>query len=122
MEGRKSGLLANLKLTASVNPYSATYHRCYSEMPMIRCRSNGIDDLGALRIQYWDNSSLFIKSGYPVGVIIPTETDVDWLITLSKDEKTIIELASSSEHNKNWSIITIPNPSNYLNHILRGSP
>ncbi len=89
---------------------------------MIRCRSNGIDDLGALRIQYWDNSSLFIKSGYPVGVIIPTETDVDWLITLSKDEKTIVELASSSEHNKNWSIITIPNPSNYLNHILRGSP
>ncbi len=93
MEGRKSGLLANLTLTVSVKPCSATYQRCYLETPMIRCRSKGIDDLGALRIQYWDNSSLFIKSGYPVGVIIPKETDVDWLITPSEDKKTIVELA-----------------------------
>ncbi len=118
MEGRKSGLLANLTLTASVNPCGATYQRCYSETPMIRYRSKSIDDLGVLRIQYLDNSSLFIKCGYAVGVIIPTETDVDWLITPSVDEKTIVELASSSEHNKNWSVITIPNPSNYMNHEL----
>ncbi len=45
-----------------------------------------------------------------MGVIIPIETDVD--------EKTIIKLALSSEHNKNWNIVTIPNPSNYLNHEL----
>ncbi len=85
---------------------------------MIRCRSKGIDDLGALRIVYWDNSSFFMKSDYLVGVIISTETEIDRLITPSKDGKTIVDLASSSEHNKNWSIITIPNPSNYLNHEL----
>ncbi len=118
MKGRKSVLLANLTLRASVNPCSATYQRCYSETPMIRCRSKGIDDLDALKIQYWNNSSIFIKSGYPVAVIIPTKTEIDWLITPSEEEKTIVELASSSEHNKDWSVITIPNPSNYLNHVL----
>ncbi len=62
------------------------------------CRSKGIDDFGALTILYWDNSSLFMKSGYPVGVIISTDTEIDWLITPSEDEKTIIDLAFSSEH------------------------
>ncbi len=85
---------------------------------MIRCKTKGIDNLGSLRIQYWDNSSLFMKSGYPVGVIIPTETEIEWLITPSEDEKIIVDLASSSEHNKEWSMITIPNPSHYLNHEL----
>ncbi len=85
-EGNKSGLLRNLAWMASVNPCSATYERCYSEAPMIRCRSKDIDDFGALRIQY----SLFMKSGYPAGVIIPTETEIEWLITPSEDEKTII--------------------------------
>ncbi len=61
---------------------------------------------------------LFIEGGYPVGVIIPTETEINWLITLSEDEKTIVELASSSEHHKNWSVITIFNPYIYLNHEL----
>ncbi len=118
MEGRKSGLLANLILTASVNPCGATYQCCYSETPMIRCRSKGIDDLSTLRIQYWDNSSLFMKSGYPVGVIIPTEIEIEWLITPSEDEKTLVDLASSSKHNQYWSVLTIPNTSNYLNHKL----
>ncbi len=47
---KKSGLLANLALTAAVNPCSSTYQCCYSETTMIRCRNKGIDDLGALRI------------------------------------------------------------------------
>ncbi len=99
-EGSKSGLLRHLAITASVYPCGATYQRCYSETPMIRCKSKDIDDLGSLRIQYWDNYSLFMKSGYPVGVIIPTETEIEWLITPSEDSKFIIDLASSSEHNK----------------------
>ncbi len=114
MEGRKSGLLANLTMMESVYPCGATYQRCYSEMPIIKCRSKGIDDLGALRIQYWDNSSLFMKSGYPVGVIIPTETEIEWLITPSEDEKTIVDLASSSEHNQYCSVITIRNPCQFI--------
>ncbi len=77
MEGRKSSSLAKLTLTVAVNPCSANYQRCYSETPMIMGRSKCIDDLGVLRIQYWDNSTLFIKSYYPMGVIIPIDTEVN---------------------------------------------
>ncbi len=53
-----------------------------------------------------------------MGVIIPTETEIEWLITSSEDQKTIVDLALSSEHNQFWSVITIRNPSNYLNDEL----
>ncbi len=43
-EGNKSGLLKKLAVKASTDPCGASYQRCYSETPMIRCRSKGIED------------------------------------------------------------------------------
>ncbi len=59
-KGNKSGLLRELASRASTEPCAASYQHCYSETTMIRCQSKGIDDLSSLRIQYWDNSALFI--------------------------------------------------------------
>ncbi len=79
-------------------------------MPIIRCQSTGFDYLSLLRIQYWDNSALFMKSGYPVGIIIPTETYINWFISPLEDDQIVLDLASSSEHQKEWCALTIPNP------------
>ncbi len=117
-EGNKSGLLRKLAVSASTDHCGATYQCCYLEMPMIRCWSKGIDDFGSQRIQYWDNSSYFMKSGYPVGIIILTETEIELFISPPEDEKAIVDLASSSKHNKERSILTIPIPHHYLNHKL----
>ncbi len=59
-----------------------------------------------------------MKSGYPVGIKIPTDMDINWLDSPSELEKAIIETASSSEHEKQWSTLTIPNPHHYLNYEL----
>ncbi len=110
IECRESGLLANLIMMASVYPCAATYKRCYSEVPMVRLRSKRIVDNRALKFQYWGNSFLFMQNGYHVRVIIPTETEIEWLATPSEEEKTIVELAMSNESNEN--------PRYYLNHEL----
>ncbi len=39
MEGRKSGLLANLTMTASIYTCAANYQHCYSEAQIVRLRS-----------------------------------------------------------------------------------
>ncbi len=61
--GMSSGLLLNLTLMANFYPCGATYQRCFSETPMIRMMSKGIDDFGPLKLQYWDNFCLFMKRG-----------------------------------------------------------
>ncbi len=121
-EASKSGLLRNLALMASVSPCAATYQRCYSEVPMVRLRSSevpmvNIDDNSSLKFQYWDNLFLYMNNGHPVGVIIPTEIENEWLSTLSEEEKAIVKLALSID-SKHWSTLTLPNPSCYLNHEL----
>ncbi len=60
---------------------------------MIRILSKGIDDFGHLKLQYWDNSCLFMNRGYPVGIKIPTETEIEWLSSPSEEDKTTVELA-----------------------------
>ncbi len=78
-EGNKSGLLGKLAVKASTDPCGASYQCCYSETPMIRCQSKSIDDFGSLKFQYWDNSTLFMKNGYPVSIKIPTDMDIDFV-------------------------------------------
>ncbi len=34
-----------------------------------------------------------MKRGYPVGVKIPTETEIEWLSSPSEEDKTTVELA-----------------------------
>ncbi len=84
---------------------------------MVRLRSKNIVDNSVLKFQYWGNSFLFIQNGYPEGVIISTDTEIEWLATPSEEEKTIVELAMSNESN-DWSTITVPNPTYYLIHEL----
>ncbi len=103
-------------MMASVNPCAAAYQCCHSEVPMVRLRSKGIDN-SSLKFQFWDNSFLYMKNGHPVGVIIATDTEIEWLSTLSEEEKAIIELASSIDC-KDWSTLMIHNPGCYLNHEL----
>ncbi len=90
-EASESGLLRNLAMMASVSPCAATYQRCYSEVPMVRLWSKSIDDNSSMKFQYWDN--YFLDSGHPVGIIIPTQKEIEWLSTPSEEEKAIIELA-----------------------------
>ncbi len=45
--GINSGLLVNLTSMASFYPCGATYRSCYSEAPMIRMMSKGINDLSS---------------------------------------------------------------------------
>ncbi len=87
-------------------------------MSIIRLKSKGIGNLSWLKLQYWDISFFFLESGYPVGVKVPTETEIEWLITPGEDEKTIIEMTMSSDNCNDWSIITIPCPNHFLNHDL----
>ncbi len=84
---------------------------------MVRLRRKRVDDNSSLKFQYWDNSFLYMNINYPVGVIIPTETEIEWLSSPSEEEKAIVELALSI-NSKDWSTLTIPNPSCYLNHKL----
>ncbi len=113
----KSGLSRNLALVASISPCVATYQHCYLEVLMVRLMSKSIDDNSLLKFQYCDNSFLFMNNGHPVGVIISTETDIDWLSTPSTQEKTIVERAMAID-SKYWSTLTIPNPICYFNHKL----
>ncbi len=84
-------------------------------VPMLRFGSTEIDDLLPMRIQYWDNSFLFVKNGYTKGVKCLTENDIEWLSTHSEDEKTIIENALADENSSVWNIIMVPIPANYIN-------
>ncbi len=69
-----------------------------------------IDDLHPMRIQYWDKSFLLTKDGYPVGVKILTETDIECLISLQEEEKTILDNALDDEANSVLGTITVPSP------------
>ncbi len=82
---------------------------------MIRFGSTQIDDLCPMRIEYWDNLFLLAKDGYPVGVKIPTETDIEWLSSPQEEEKTILDNALDDEVKSVWGTITVPNPTHYLN-------
>ncbi len=95
----------------SVYPYQS----CYTELLMFRIGSPNIDDFSPLRIEYWDNSYLYGKSGYPVGVKVMTEVEIAWSLTPSEEEKTIVERAMSDEMNQVWDTITVPNPTHYIN-------
>ncbi len=75
--GRKSGSITNLAAMSSVYSSGATYQHCYTEVPMFRIGSTTIDDLSPLRIQYLDNSYLYVKCGYPMGVKVLTEVDIE---------------------------------------------
>ncbi len=44
---------------------------------MVMLRSKSIEDNSALKFQYWDNSFLFMQNGHPMGVIIPTEMEIE---------------------------------------------
>ncbi len=59
-----------------------------------------------------------MKSGYLVGIKIPTEMDIDWFNSPSEIDKSIMDIVSSSKHEKECSTLTIPNPHHYLNHEL----
>ncbi len=85
---------------------------------MIRMMSKGIDDFSPLKLQYWDNSCLFMNRGYPVGVKIPTEMEIEWLSSPSEEDKTTFEKAMSSDKPNSWSMISIPSPNHYANHSL----
>ncbi len=58
---------------------------------MLRLKSPSIDDFKALKILYWDNSFLLINEGKPVGIKIPTETEVEWLDSCVDAEKDLVE-------------------------------
>ncbi len=113
-----SVLLLNLTSMVSFYPCGATYKRCFSETPMIRMMSKGIDNFGPLKLQYWDNSCLFMNLGYPVGIEIPTEMEIEWLSSLSEEDKTTIELAMSCYKLNSWSMVSIPCFNHYPNHRL----
>ncbi len=78
-KGRKSGLFTNLALMSAIYPCGETYQCCYLEVPMMRFGSDKIDDLIRMRIQYSNNSFVFMRNGYPVGIKVPTETEIEWL-------------------------------------------
>ncbi len=59
-----------------------------------------------------------MSSVYPVGIKIPTEIDIDWFDSPTESYKAIVEKVSSSEHDAELNILTIPNPHQYLNHEL----
>ncbi len=84
---------------------------------MIRCKSNDIYDFGLLKLKYWDNSALLMNSGYPVGVMVGTLPETEWLTPPAEEEKTFVEQAMSTE-DKDWSALTIPSPVHYVNHKL----
>ncbi len=110
--GMSSGLLLNLTSMVNFYPCGATYQHCFSEMPMIRMMSKGIDDFGPL------NSCLFMNRVYPVGIKIPTEMEIEWLSSPSEQDKTTVELAMSCDKLNSWSMVRIPNPNHYPNHSL----
>ncbi len=114
-EGCKSGLNVSLATMANWYPCGANYQWCHSKVPMIRFCRTQINDLGPMRIQYWDNFFLLTKDGYPIGIKILTETDVEWLNALQEEEKTILDNALDDEANLVWGTITIPYPAKYLN-------
>ncbi len=116
--GMSSGLLVNLTSMANFYPCGATYQHCFSETPMIRMLGKGIDDFGPVKLQYWDNSCLFLNRGYPVGIKIPTEMEIKWLSSPSEEDKITIELEMSCDKLNSWSMITIPNPNCYPNDSL----
>ncbi len=92
-EGMKSGLLVDYTERASQNACGATFQCWYAEVPMIRFGSSGIDDLQPMKIIYWDNSFLLTFEGVPVGYKLPTELFIDWLVSPSELEKSIIDRA-----------------------------
>ncbi len=61
---RKSGLLSNLIFMAIMEPYTAQFQRCHPSVPMLRYRSNVIDDLSAMKIIYYDDAALMVKDGH----------------------------------------------------------
>ncbi len=114
-KGKTSGLINSLVTMVSLYSCGATYQCCYTELPMLRIGSPSIDDFSPMKIQYWDNSILYMKNGYPVGVKIPTEVEIDWLLNPLEEEKTIVEQAMSNEMNKVWDTLIVSNPTCYIN-------
>ncbi len=96
--GRKYGLLVSLQTMANFYyPCGTMFQAYYSKVPILRLRSPGINDLSSLKIEYWDNSCLYMKEGLPVEVKIPTEILVEWLTSPSKVEKTTVQKAMSKD-------------------------
>ncbi len=116
-EGTKSGLLTKLALMSAIYPCGATHQRCHPVVPMLRFGSADIDDFLPMGNQYWDNSFLFVKNGYTVGIKCPTESEIEWFSTPSEDEKTIVESTLEDENNSLWNTITVPNPSNVISIV-----
>ncbi len=114
-EGRKCGLLIGLRMMVTFKPCGASYQQCYSVVPMVRLMSSGIDHLKPLKIVYWDNSSLYINEGKPIGVKIPTEVSVEWLDSHIDAEKDLVERSKSLDLEMDWGIITVSNPTQFAN-------
>ncbi len=100
---------------ANVYPCRATYQRCHPNVPMIRFGNANSKDLFPMRTQYLDNSFQLTKDGYPVGIKILTETEIEWHISPLEDEKTILESTLEDKAISVWNTLTVHNPANYLN-------
>ncbi len=116
IEGKKSMLLNSLRQVATFMPCAASYQLCFSEMPMIRLNSKDIDDFKPLKILYW--SFLLVNEGKPVGVKVPTDISVEWLDLHINAEKDLVERSRGMDLEIDWSIITVPNPTQFLNILL----
>ncbi len=115
IEGKKSMLLNSLRQMATFMCCAASYQRCFSETPMIRLNSNDIDDFKPLEIRYWDTSFLLINKGKPTGVKVPIVISVEWLESCVDAEKDLVERSKCIDLEIDWGIITVPNPTQFLN-------
>ncbi len=85
---------------------------------MIRLNSNDIDDFKPLKILYWDTSFLLVNEGKPVGVKVPTEISVEWLDSRIDAEKDLVERSKCMDLEIDCGIVTVPNPTQFLNILL----
>ncbi len=85
---------------------------------MIGMMSKGFNDFSPLKLIYWDNSCLFMNRGYPVGVKIHQEFEIEGLSSPSEEDKTTVELVMPCDKLNSWSMVTIPCPNHNANHSL----
>ncbi len=74
--------------------------------------SNDIDDFKPLKILYWDTSFLL------VGVKVPTDISVKWLDSRIDADKDLVDKSKCMDLEIDLGIITVPNPTQFLNILL----
>ncbi len=85
---------------------------------MIGLNSCNIDDFKTLKILYCDTSFLLINEGKPLGMKAPIEISVEWLDSHTDAEKDIVDKCNCMDREIDWGIVTVPNPTEYLNILL----